>query len=77
MEIKTIEQWCAKVKEDLEAGGFTVDNFKGFPLVKMGPEGSMEDRVKMLEFKVSLPCERRIYMEGMLFVPAGSGTPVR
>ena len=62
----TLEEWTAKIREDLKAAGFESEVYHGFPLVRSGPD------LKLIKFKASVSCDKRIYKEGMLFVPFGS-----
>ncbi|HEY1800051.1 MAG TPA: hypothetical protein VGG46_03870 [Terriglobales bacterium] len=68
----TLSEWTAKISAELRAAGFTVTEYSGFPLVQPSMAGDANghlERVKLLGFRTSLQCERRIYAEGMLFVP--------
>lgn len=62
----TLDEWKAQVISDLRAAGFTCGDYEGFPLVAFP---GMEKAQTLLELKFSVPTERRIYAEGMLFVP--------
>lgn len=64
-----LEEWTAAVTAELQKAGFDVSECQGFPLVKR-PE-AFPEIVRLLKFQTSLSCMRRIYAEGMLFVPAG------
>ena len=55
---------------ELAAGGFEVGEVQGFPIVKC--PATVEDCARVITFPLSLAVERRIYKEGMLFIPAGS-----
>lgn len=66
----TLQEWTAAVSAELKTAGFEVSEYQGFPLVKRPP--LFEDGVKLLKLKLSLATDRRIYAEGMLFVPYGS-----
>jgi hypothetical protein len=71
----TCQEWTAKVTAELQAAGFDVIECCGFPLVKPNFDGSRaghDERVRLLKFHTTLPTDRRIYAEGMLFLPAGS-----
>jgi hypothetical protein len=64
----TLPEWTQQLKDELTREGFEVSDYQGFPLVKM-PQARNE-AVKLLKFKTSLSADRRIYGEGMLFLPA-------
>jgi hypothetical protein len=66
----TLDQWTKDIKADLTAAGFEVTEYQGFPLVKR--PARWDDGVRLLKFVPCYSCEKRIYAEGMLFVPAGS-----
>jgi hypothetical protein len=66
----TLEEWTTAILTELRAAGFQPTTYQGFPLLKR-PEGYWET-IRLLKFHTSLPCDRRIYAEGMLFVPAGA-----
>jgi hypothetical protein len=66
----TLSEWTSVVSSELRSAGFEVSEYRGFPLVKPG-ESHLE-KYRLLKFSTSLPADRRIYAEGMLFVPAGS-----
>jgi hypothetical protein len=66
----TLEQWTKDVKASLSAAGFDVSEYQGFPLVKRPP--NWDDGLRLLKFEPCYPCAKRIYAEGMLFVPFGS-----
>jgi hypothetical protein len=65
-----LPEWTAKITEELRAAGFHPTEYRGFPLMKL-PEGHFEI-VRLLKFRTSLAADRRIYAEGMIFIPAGS-----
>ncbi len=66
----TLEEFTSKVMEELIAAGFQVERHCGFPLVKT-PLGH-EEIYRFLKFRTSFPCDRRIYAEGCLMLPAGA-----
>ena len=66
----TLQQWTAQILLELQAAGFKAREHQGFPLMQM-PDGHLEI-VRLLKFRTSLGSDRRIYAEGMLFLPAGS-----
>lgn len=65
----TLKEWGAVVSSDLAQAGFDVGQYGEFPIVKR--PASMEETVRLIKFRTVLPAEKRIYAEGMLFVPAG------
>lgn len=67
----TLLEWTKAISDELTAAGFNVSQHEGFPLVNT-PEG-LEEKVRILKLKLSLPTSRRIYSEGILFTPLGSG----
>lgn len=71
----TLAEWRAILTADLQKAGFTVKEYKGFPLVERPT--AMEDGVRLIKFRGSLPADRRIYGEGMIFLPAGSESILR
>jgi hypothetical protein len=66
----TLPEWTSMISAELTAAGFEVTTYHDFPLVRM-PMAQAE-RVRLLEFQPTLRTQRRIYAEGMLFLPAGS-----
>jgi hypothetical protein len=66
----TLVEWTAEVSVELQKAGFEVREYKGFPLVPR--PASHEDTVRLIKFRTLLAADRSIYLEGMLFVPAGS-----
>ena len=66
----TLAEWTNTIVEELKTAGFRCSVHKGFPLLKM-PDKHWEI-VRLLKFTSSLACDRRIYSEGMLFVPPGA-----
>jgi hypothetical protein len=69
----TLGEWTAEVCGALRQDGFIVDVYWSFPLVR--EPLTLAQRFKLLEVKLPLATDRRIYAEGMLFVPAGSPLP--
>lgn len=71
-----LAEWTAAIVSELKAANFEVTEHQGFPLVPM-PKGDDWDghreRVRLLEFRTTLPTDRKIYREGMLFIPVGAG----
>jgi hypothetical protein len=68
-----LAEWTATVIAELKAENFSVLNYQGFPLVKPNMDGDWAgymERVRLLKFRSTLPSYRRIYAEGMLFLPA-------
>jgi hypothetical protein len=61
--------WASEVHTKLTGAGFTVEDYQGFPIVKI-PETHAET-VRLLNFAETVGCNRTIYAEGMLFHPAG------
>jgi hypothetical protein len=66
----TLEEWHTAILTELRVAGFQATTYQGFPLVER-PD-LFSEGVRLLKFQTSLPCDRRIYAEGMLFVPAGA-----
>jgi hypothetical protein len=64
----TLPEWTQQLKDELTREGFEVSDYQGFPLVKK-PK-SFSETVRLLDFQTSLDADRRIYGEGMLFLPA-------
>jgi hypothetical protein len=58
------------VIEELHAAGFKARDYQGFPLMTM-PK-AQADVLRLLKFRTSVAADRRIYAEGMLFVPPGA-----
>jgi hypothetical protein len=66
----TLDEFTSKVTEDLVGAGFTVEKYCGFPLVKTSD--SHDEIYRFLKFRTSIPCDRRIYAEGCIMLPAGA-----
>jgi hypothetical protein len=66
----TLEEFTSKVMKELKDADFVVEEFQGFPLVKT--PHNYADIYRFLKFRTSIPCDRRIYAEGCLMLPAGS-----
>ena len=66
----TLQEWTTTMCDELKAGGFDVSEYQGFPLVKR--PASIEDGVRLLEFHTTYAATRKIYSEGMLFIPVGT-----
>jgi len=66
-----LAEFTATLIKELKDAGFDVSEHAGFPIVKR-PE-KLEDGVRLLKFATSIPCERHIYAEGMIFFPFGTG----
>lgn len=66
----TLSQWKTTLLSELEAAGFAVGEYQGFPLVKL-PE-KFEDTCRLLELRTSVATDRSIYDDGMIFLPVGS-----
>lgn len=66
----TLAEWTAEVKGELQQAGFIVQIHCGFPLVPA--PATFEEKKRLIELPMKLMSDRRIYAEGMLFVPAGS-----
>jgi hypothetical protein len=66
----TLQEWTSLVTQDLERAGFAVGTHAGFPIVKC--PATLAEGVRLLKLSVNPPADRRIYAEGMLFIPAGS-----
>ena len=71
----TPQEWLTQIGKDLDAGGFTWRWFEGFPLVER--PRLHQDGIRLLKFRTTYGCEKRIYAEGMLFVPPGFGAQIR
>lgn len=69
-EMTRLAAWSEQITKELAAAGFAVSDYQGFPLVKR--PAAFQDGVRVLEFRTSMPCDRTIYAEGMLFSPAGA-----
>jgi hypothetical protein len=67
--------WASEVTGKLAAAGFAVKEYKGLPLVTI-PE-THEETVRLLKFARTVGCDRAIYAEGMLFMPAGANAAAR
>ncbi len=65
----TLEEWGAIVSGELARAGFAVGSYDGFPIV-LRP-AMMSETCRLLKFSLSVPVDRHIYAEGILFVPAG------
>lgn len=66
----TLDEWTARIIDELKAAGFGASVYQGFPLVAM--PSTHEEGVRFLKFKPTLAADRRIYSEGCLLVPAGA-----
>lgn len=64
-----LEQWTDTIKKEAADAGFSVSEYQGFPLIAR--PASMNDGVRLIKFKFSMPVTKKIYGEGMLLVPAG------
>jgi len=67
--LTTLQEWTSAVCAELERAGFVVEEHAGFPIVRVPL--SAEQRMGLLEVRLSVSVEKRIYGEGMLFLPAG------
>jgi hypothetical protein len=65
-----LPEWTAQVIAELKAAGFDATEHQGFPLMKM-PETHFQI-VRLLKLRLSVGTDRRIYAEGMIFVPPGA-----
>jgi hypothetical protein len=76
----TLAEWTKTVTDELKAAGFEVAEYQGFPLVKPSMSGGIDghlERVRLLKFTTTVACDRSIYAEGMIFLPAGSNELMR
>jgi hypothetical protein len=65
-----LQEWTSTVSDELKRAGFEVLDYRGFPLVK--PDVSTPiSAIPLLDFQPSVPCDRSIFAEGMLFLPPG------
>lgn len=64
-----LKEWTAQVSKEFLAAGFEVTEYQGFPLVKAPP--AMNEMIRFLEFKASIPVSRIMYAEGCILTPAG------
>jgi hypothetical protein len=63
----TFQEWCLSIVQELREAGLPVTVYAGFPLIK--EPLTYEQRLRALDLRLSMPAERRIYSEGMLFIP--------
>lgn len=63
----TFEEWSGAVKAELAAAGFEADDHQGFPIVRRSI--SFERKYALLKLSLSMPVEKRIYSDGVLFLP--------
>ncbi len=63
----TFEQWAAEIVGALREAGFRADYHQGFPIVR-NPIG-FQEKYRLLKWSAPYSVEKRIYAEGMLFVP--------
>jgi hypothetical protein len=66
----TFEDWARDIAGKLRAAGYPVADYQGFPMVQC-PK-TYEETYKLLKFAQTLGCNRRIYAEGMIFLPPGA-----
>lgn len=66
----TFEEWAAGIAGRLREQGYDVSDYQGFPLVKCPT--THEEIYKLLKFAQTLGCNRRVYAEGMIFLPPGT-----
>lgn len=65
----TLAEWTAATRAALEAAGYAVEDWNGFPLVKR--PASFGETLRLLEFQPPLAgTHRTIAAQGMLFTPA-------
>jgi hypothetical protein len=68
----TLEEAVKDISDELRAAGFQVSDYQGFPLAQTNLAEGMDahmERVRLLKFRTRIPCDRRIYAEGMIFIP--------
>lgn len=68
-----LPEWTEGVKKHFQSEGFEVEEYQGFPLVKM--PAALKDSTRLLKLAGPVgfhPVEKRLYKEGMLCVPVGS-----
>ena len=71
----TLEEWTESIVSELRQAGFDVEVYQGFPLAKPNVEDTLEghqERVRLLKFRTTLASDRRLYSEGLLYLPAGA-----
>jgi hypothetical protein len=66
----TLAEWTEIVVNELRELDYDVSIYQGFPLVKRPTD--WDAGVRLLKLSLSVAVDKRIYAEGMLFVPAGS-----
>lgn len=66
----TLPEWTATMIGALTEAGFVAEVYEGFPLVR--EPLTLPQRKALLDWRGPLASERRIYDDGMLFVPAGA-----
>lgn len=67
----TLQEFTAAICAELREAGFDARELQGFPIVQR-PEG-MAEGVRLLKYQTKFcACDREIYAEGMIFLPAGS-----
>jgi hypothetical protein len=69
LESQSLAEWTGLVTLELAAAGFWVRIADGFPLVQL-PEG-LDECVRHLGFQPSVPADRLIAQEGIIFFPPG------
>lgn len=62
--------WKRTVAAELEAAGFVVTWYDGFPLASAQ---GFHRKMRLLNFKPRCGADSRVYLEGVLFVPRGAG----
>ena len=69
-----LEQWQETVTRELERAGFEVGFHRGYPLA-MQPS-DFWNRCQLIEFEPSVPSDKFLMSNGVLFVPSGSSATV-
>ena len=71
LESQSLAEWTVLVTLELAAAGFWVRITDGFPTVRL-PEG-LDECVRHLGFQPSVPADRLIAKEGVIFFPPRAG----
>jgi|GEM_PF-7097478 len=64
----TLQEWTQAVIAELKSAGFEAAEYQGFPMANTPPDA---EKYRFLKFRTTLPADRTIYAEGVLFTPAG------
>lgn len=66
-EPMTLPEWTKEIRDLIEAAGFTVSEYEGFPLVAVPI--TLADKVRVLKLPLPFATDRTIYAEGILITP--------